>query len=137
MPEGVLLVVLNHLRSVGIGSRNGNCLNISPSASDYCQYLFDKNKVWVHHNASASEFISVVLIRTLPGTLSRHILPWLCLYCFASWCLPLRVIPLNGFTQIISGAAFRIIALTKTPKIEFLPLDWVYCSIRIMTVCAL
>ena len=32
------------------------------------------------------------------------------------------------------GAAICIIGLTKTPKIEFLPLDWNYRSIRIMTV---
>ena len=36
--------------------------------------------------------------------------------------------------EIISGAAFRIIGLTKIPKIEFLPLDWIYRSIRIITV---
>ena len=36
--------------------------------------------------------------------------------------------------EIISGAAFRIIGLTKIPKIEFLPLDWIYLSIRINTV---
>ena len=34
----------------------------------------------------------------------------------------------------ISGATFRIIGLTKIPKIEFLPLDWMYRSIRIITV---
>ena len=37
--------------------------------------------------------------------------------------------------KIISGATFRIIGLTKIPKIEFLPLDWIYRSIRIITVC--
>ena len=36
--------------------------------------------------------------------------------------------------EIVSGAAFRIIGLTKIPKIEFLPLDWIYRSIRINTV---
>jgi len=35
----------------------------------------------------------------------------------------------------ISEATFRITGLTKTPQIEFLPLDWIYCSIRIITVC--
>ena len=34
----------------------------------------------------------------------------------------------------ISGATFRIIGLTKIPKIEFLLLDWIYRSIRIITV---
>ena len=36
--------------------------------------------------------------------------------------------------QIISGAAFCIIGLTNIPKIEFLPLDWIYHPIRIITV---
>ena len=39
-------------------------------------------------------------------------------------------------TKIIRVAAFRIIGLTKIPKIEFLPLDWIYRSVRIMTVIA-
>jgi len=34
---------------------------------------FDKNTVWVHHNASGSDFKSVVLIRTFPGAQSRLI----------------------------------------------------------------
>ena len=37
-------------------------------------------------------------------------------------------------SKIISGAAFRINGLTKSPRIEFFPLDWIYHSIRIMTV---
>ena len=45
------------------------------------------------------------------------------------------MVPLNWFhSKIISGATFRIIGLTKIPKIEFLPLDWIYRSIRINTV---
>ena len=36
--------------------------------------------------------------------------------------------------EIISGAPFHIIGLTKIPKIKFLPLDRIYLSIRIMTV---
>ena len=35
---------------------------------------FDKNVVWVSHKAPACDFISIVLIRMLPGALSRHIL---------------------------------------------------------------
>ena len=38
------------------------------------------------------------------------------------------------YLKIISGAAFHIIGLTKNPNIEFLPLEWIYCSIRIMMV---
>ena len=34
----------------------------------------------------------------------------------------------------INRATFRITGLTKIPKIEFLPLDWIYRSIRIITV---
>ena len=37
-------------------------------------------------------------------------------------------------SKIISAAAFCIIGLAKIPRIEFLPLDWIYCSIRMMTV---
>ena len=45
------------------------------------------------------------------------------------------VLSLNWIhSKIISGATFRIIGLTKIPKIEFLPLDWIYRSIRIITV---
>ena len=50
---GVLLVVLNHLRSV--------------------LYRFQElNMVWIHHKASAGDFMSIV---SLSGALSRLILP--------------------------------------------------------------
>ena len=92
----------------------------------------------MHHNASAGDFISVVLIRTLPGALSRLIFAMTSPFCLAksaSWFLLQRVLSLNWIhSKIISGATFRIIGLTKTPKMEFLPLDWIYCSIRIITV---
>ena len=53
MPQEVLLVVLNHLRSV--------------------LYRFQElNMVWIHHKASAGDFMTVVL---LSGALSRLILP--------------------------------------------------------------
>ena len=47
--------------------------------------------------------------------------------------------PTGSFAKLdslenISGATFRITGLTKIPKIEFLPLDWIYRSIRIITV---
>ena len=58
-----------------------------------------------------------------------------CLAKSASWFLLLRVLSLNWIhSKIISGATFRIIGLTKIPKIEFLLLDWIYCSIWINTV---
>ena len=45
------------------------------------------------------------------------------------------VLSLNWIhSKIISGATFCIIGLTKNPKIEFLPLDWMYRCIRTMTV---
>ena len=37
-------------------------------------------------------------------------------------------------SKIISEATFHIIGLAKIAKIEFLPLDWIYRSIRIMMV---
>ena len=44
-------------------------------------------------------------------------------------------LPLNWIhSKIISAATFRMIGLTKNEKIDFLTLDWIYCSIRIMTV---
>ena len=39
-----------------------------------------------------------------------------------------------GINPMNDELDFCIIGLTKIPKIEFLPLDWVYRSIRIMTV---
>ena len=45
------------------------------------------------------------------------------------------VLSLNWIhSKIISGATFRIIGLTKIPKIEFLLLDWIYRFIQIITV---
>ena len=42
------------------------------------------------------------------------------------------VLSLNWIhSKIISGATVCIIGLTKIPKIEFLPLDWIYRSIRV------
>ena len=112
LPQQVFLIVLNHLRSV-------------------VSTCFDKNTVWVHLNASGSDFIGVVLIRTFPGALSRLTCHP---FCFAknaenaSWCQQLLFAKLDSL-EIISGADFRIIGLTKVPKIEFLPLDWIYRSI--------
>ena len=56
---------------------------------------FDKNMVWVCHNGSASDFISVVLIRTLPCTKQTHfamISP--VLFCFVV--STATVLPLTG-----------------------------------------
>ena len=73
-------------------------------------------------NASAGDFISVVLMRTLPGALSRLISFAMTLlfralhgfYCY-------QVLSLNWIhSKIISGAIFCIIGLTKIPKLEFL-----------------
>ena len=47
--------------------------------------------------------------------------------------LPLNLIHLKTFSE----ATVHIIGLTKIGKIEFLPLDWIYCSIRIMTISLL
>ena len=44
-------------------------------------------------------------------------------------------LPLNWIhLKTICEATVRIIGLTKIPKIEFLPLDWIYCCIQIMIV---
>ena len=63
-----------------------------------------------------SDFTNVVLIGTLPGALNR---------------LTGSSAKLDFHSKIISEATFCIIGLTKTAKIEFLPLDWIY---RILTV---
>ena len=97
----------------------------------------DKNTVWVHHTTSALDFLSIVLIRTLPGALRSVILPWHhpVLSKNAWWCLLLWVLPLNWIrSNIISGASFSIIGLTTIPIIKYFPLDWIYRSIRIMMV---
>ena len=101
-----------------------------------CQYLFWQEHGLVHHNASGSGFISVILITTLPGALSRLNLSWLHAYGFAknALCVYFYCSAKLDSRKIISGAAFCITGLTKIPKIEFLPLDWIYRSIRIMTV---
>ena len=52
----------------------------------------------------------------------------------ASWCLLLQAILLIGFTKNVSPATFHIIGLTKVTRVEFLSLDWIYRSIRMMTV---
>ena len=79
----------------------------------------------MHHNASGSNLISV-LIRTFPGALSKHIC-----HDFARFVLLRMLCGVDSYgssakldsLEIISGAAFRIIGLTKIPKIEFLLLD--------------
>ena len=116
---------------------NFDRLSISWSASNYCWYLF-----WQEHGLGAPQclcrcFMSVVLIRTLPNRISRLIFAMtsarFCLPKSTSWFLLLW--SLNWIhSKIISVATFCIIGLTKIPKIEFLLLDWIYRSIRIMTV---
>ena len=46
---------------------------------------FDKNAARVHNNAIASDFTSVVLIRTLPGALNSFSLP-MTYHCFVLLC---------------------------------------------------
>ena len=78
------------------------------------------------------------MIRTLPGALNRLILPVTLLFeerfvGFTTMGKP--ALPLSWIhSKIISAATFRIIGLTKIAKIEFLPLDWIYRSIRILMV---
>ena len=75
--------------------KNFDRLSIALSASDYIVLTcFDKNTVGQHRNASAGDFISVVLIRMLPGALSRLIFAMTSPFCLAksaSWFLPEEV----------------------------------------------
>ena len=73
-----------------ISSKNFDRLSISPSASDYCRYLFcglgEPQRL-------CRCFISVVLIRTLPDRLSRLIFATTSPFCLAksaTWFLLLR-----------------------------------------------
>ena len=56
----------------------------------------------MHHNASAGDFISVVLIRTLPGALSSFAMT-------SSWCYGSSV-KLDALENV---AAFHILGLAK------------------------
>ena len=74
---------------------------------------FDKNTVWVHHNASGSDYKSIVLIRTFPGA-QRNLI----CHDFARFVLLRTLRGVNSYgssakldsLEIISGAAFRIMA---------------------------
>ena len=63
---------------------NAECRELRPST--VCQPLFvhtcfDKNAIWVHYNALAYDFTSVVLMRMLPGALNSFSLPMTSLFC--------------------------------------------------------
>jgi len=70
-PRKALAIRRDHFASRGVA-----CSTKSPQKCiGCCQYSFWQEHVWVHHTASASDFKEVVLIRMLPGALSRLILP--------------------------------------------------------------
>ena len=95
---------------------------------NFCQYT-----IWGHYNTFAYAFTSVVLIRMLPGTLNSFSVPMTSLFCFECFSVP--TLPLNcTHMKMISTAAFHIIGLAKFPRIEFLPLDWIYHFVRILMV---
>ena len=55
--------------------------------------------------------------------------------CCCWECFVVPTLLLNWIhSKIIGAAAFHIIGLAKIQRIEFLLLNWIYCSIRIMTV---
>ena len=133
MHRGLFATVALLVVQITVVSRNFDCLSISTGT--IVSVCFDKNMVRLHHNASASDFIGVILhFCCTKQTHFAMISPVL----FASWCLLLLVLPLNWIhSKTISAATFHKIELTKIPKIEFLPLDWIYRSIRIRTVLLL
>ena len=132
MHRGLFATVALLVVQITLVSRNFDRLSISTGT--IVSVCFDKNMVWLHHNASASDFIGVIL--HFSCTKRTHFA--MTSPVFASWCLLLLVLPLNWIhSKTISAATFRIIELTTIPKIEFLPLDWIYCSIRIITVLLL
>ena len=82
--------------------------------------------------------VTFFLIRTLPGALNRLILLWLCRFVLLRTLHGVyratgSSVKLDALDKM-NVAAFHIIGLTKIPQIEFLLLDWIYRSIRIMTV---
>ena len=129
MPQRYCFVVLNHLRSVKLRELQ------SSEQPSVCQRLLlvlvlTRTRSGCTTICLCRCFISVVLIRTLPDRLSGLIFATTSLFCLAKSASWLRFLSLNWIhSKIISGATFRIIGLTKIPKIGFLPLDWIYHSI--------
>ena len=74
----------------------------------------------------------------LPGALNRLIPPVTSLFwrtlCRVSYYGQAGSSAKLDSLEIISAATIRIIGLTKIAKIEFLLLDWIYHSIRIMMI---
>ena len=112
LPQGVFLVVLNHLR------RSAEHLSV-------CQRLLSVHVLTRTRSRCTITPLLVTsqAIRMFPGALSRLI--WLCLFCFAknaSWYQQLQGSSAKlDSLEIISWAVFCIIGLTNIPKIEFLP----------------
>ena len=95
--------VLNHIRSV---EAPGTSIVWASLWQDFCQWLV--LMVWVHHNASAGDFKSiVVLIRTSWCIRQTHD------FAVLFWCLLQRSSVKLDSLEMISGAAFHITALTK------------------------
>ena len=67
-------VIKSSILEVYIGSVNFDPLSIYLSVSNYCPYLFSRTQSGQHQKASAGDFISVALIRTLPGALTYTLL---------------------------------------------------------------
>ena len=78
---------------------------------------FHKTMVWVHYNASASDFTSVAQVRTLPGVL---VLP-LTVFCFAS------------STKIGSLENTQCNSLLHNKKIPGIEQDWNYTVLQSIT----
>ena len=90
---------------------------------------FDKNAIWGHYNAFASDFTSVVLIRTSLSEPTSFSLPMSSLFCFSWERSVVPTLPLNWIQpKIVSAAVFCTTGLAKIPRIECLPLDWIYHS---------
>ena len=117
------------------GKFNRLSIALSAAPATIVCSCFDKSKAWVLTTTPLCDFRSVVLIRMLPGALNRLILPmaslfWITLRGVYYYRQASSSAKLDSLERI-SAATFRIIGLTD---IKFLPLDWIYRSIRIMTV---
>ena len=105
-------------KTLSLKCASAECRGLPPSAV-FSSYLF--------------------LIRTFPGALNSFCLPMTSLFFFLLLLLLRTLHGTYSFAKLdslenTSAAAFCIIGLAKIPRIEFLLLDWIYCSIRIMTV---
>jgi len=87
-----------------------------------------------HHNASASDVISVFCFAKNASWCTKQThFAMTSLFCFAKNARGVynamgSSVELDALEKKMGETTFHIIGLAKIPKIEFLPLDWIYRS---------